>query len=469
MQFIKFLHKICSIKSLYFLVRAIPMTTASLQSNQKVDCILSARWIATVDKDNTLLENHSVVIKDDIIIDVLPTDQIESQYHSVVKYPLGDSLLIPGLINTHGHLAMSLMKGIADDLPLQTWLEQHIWPKESKFVDESFVFDGTRLAMAEMLKTGTTSFADMYFFPDSAIEAVESFGVHATFYPPVLDFPTQWAQNSDEYIAKALALSENYLGHKHIQVGFGPHAPYTVSDAPLIEVAKLAADKNLNVQIHVHETAFEVEQSLQQHQMRPLKRLEKLGVLSTNTQCVHMTQIAEEDVEILKAAGSHVIHCPESNLKLASGFCPINTLKNAGINVALGTDGAASNNDLDLLGEMKTASLLAKGVAQDASAINADESLRMATINGAKALGIEKQRGSLEIGKVADIVAINFDKVGTLPLYNPISQLVYSSNSSVISHVWVGGKCAMSEGKLSFLDEDNLIKIAQKWSQKLSV
>ena len=443
-------------------------TDASSHTPTSVDAILSARWIAPVDQNKTLLTDYSLVVHQQKILDILPTAQALKQYKTNHHSDLQDHLLIPGFINTHGHAAMSLMRGIADDLALQTWLEQHIWPIEAQFVDDSFVYDGTTVAIAEMLKNGTTTFCDMYFSPNASLQAINDHGIKATLFPPILDFPTPWAANANEYIEKALNLLELSRNIPNTSIGLGPHAPYTVSDTPLKEIAELSKQHSLLVQIHVHETAFEVSSSIEKHGIRPLERLLNLGVLGPQTHCVHMTQIDQKDIDVLKQTQSHVVHCPESNLKLASGFCPVHSLKQNGINVSLGTDGAASNNDLDMIGEMKTASLLAKGVAGDASALNCYEALEMATINGAKALGCENTRGSLEVGKDADIVAISMNQLNSQPLYNPISQLVYTVTRDQVTHVWINGKLMLENGQLTTLNEDSLLKKAKHWAQKLN-
>jgi 5-methylthioadenosine/S-adenosylhomocysteine deaminase len=308
----------------------------------------------------------------------------------------------------------------------------------------------------------------MYFFPEAAAKAAFESGIRAQITFPVFDFPSAWGQGPDEYLSKGLALNDDYRSNELITIGFGPHAPYTVSDEPLQRIATIAEEMQAPIQIHLHETAFEVEESIKNTGKRPIQRLADLGLLSPLTQCVHMTQINEEDLELLKSTGAHIVHCPESNLKLASGFCPVDTLQQSGINVALGTDGAASNNDLDLLAELRTAALLAKGVSGNASALNAHQALRMATLNGAKAMGIDHLTGSLEAGKAADVIAIAFDELESLPLYNPASQLVYTQRSHRVTHSWVNGKCLMRDRQLQTLSEHEIITKAQRWQKKIA-
>ncbi len=436
-------------------------------STESVDLIVHARWVLGAQDSHALLEEHCVVIKGERIIDVMPSDEAAKLYDASTQISLAEHVLMPGMVNAHGHAAMSLLRGAADDLPLMSWLEDYIWPLEGRWVAPEFVYHGTQLAIAEMLLSGTTCFADMYFFPDEAARAASEIGIRAQMACPVLDFPTAWAQDSEEYISKATALHDQYRHHPLISVAFGPHAPYTVSDAPLLKIATFAEELDIPIHIHVHETAQEVSDAVASSGKRPLQRLADLGLISPRLLCVHGTQLNEADIALLSDNGASVAHCPESNLKLASGFCPVAQLQAAGINVALGTDGAASNNDLDMFAEMRTAALLAKAVAGDASALPALQALRMATINGAKALGLDSQIGSLETGKCADMIAVRLDGLNSLPLYNPLSQLVYSTHSQQVSHVWVGAKLLVDAGSLTSIDVEALRSAVQTWQQRI--
>lgn len=434
---------------------------------QRIDLLISARWLIPVAPEQKIYENAAIAIDNGKIIAIIeegsPLDAYTPSEHRV----LDQHIVIPGLINAHGHTAMSLLRGFADDLPLQIWLEEHIWPAEGQWVSADFVRDGSQLAIAEMLRSGTTCFSDMYFFPEETAKAAEEVGIRCQLNTPILDFPTAWGENADDYIDMGLALHKQYSSSELVNIGFGPHAPYTVSDAPLKRIAQLSREFDIPVQIHLHETADEVATSIEQKTLRPSERLEQLGLFSERLQCVHMTQVDDSDIARLHRNGTHVIHCPESNLKLASGFCPVKKLQDAGINVALGTDGAASNNDLDLLGEMRTASLLAKGVSGDASALNAHQALQMATLNGAKAMGLEKTIGSIEVGKAADITAISLDSLESTPLFNPVSYLAYSQCSHQVSHVWVDGKLLLNNRELQTLDEASLRDNAEQWAQRI--
>ncbi|GAB1268551.1 TRZ/ATZ family hydrolase [Aurantivibrio infirmus] len=435
---------------------------------QNVDLLINARWIIPVIPEDKVFKDCSLAISDGLIVAIVPSAEARKRYSPRDEINLLDHALIPGLINTHGHAAMSLMRGFADDKPLMDWLENHIWPTEAKWVSEEFVFDGTQLAMAEMLRSGTTCFSDMYFFPDQAAKAAQLAGMRAQICAPILDFPSAWAQDADEYINKSLSVHDDFRSSDLINVGFGPHAPYTVSDEPLKRIAMLADEMQAPVQIHLHETAFEVENAIQQQGVRPIERLQKLNLLTPLVQCIHMTQLIDADIEILKTTGAHVVHCPESNLKLASGFCPIGKLFDAGINVALGTDSAASNNDLDLFSEMKTAALLAKAVSSDATALDAHQALRMATINGAKAIGQETTIGSLEPGKAADICAVQLNDIESSPIYNPVSHLVYTNIGHKVSDVWVNGKRLLNKRQLTTLNREEILQKTQHWQAQLS-
>jgi len=347
------------------------------------------------------------------------------------------------------------------------WLQNHIWPAEQKWVSEAFVRDGTDLAIAEMLRCGTTCFNDMYFFPEIVAQQAVQHGIRANIGLIVFDFPTVWAENADAYLTKGLALHEQLRHEALISMSFAPHAPYTVSDAPLRNVITYADEMNLTVHMHLHETAHEVEEQKTQNGQTPLQRLHELGLLTPSFIAVHMTQLSAEDIQLYAETGGHIVHCPESNLKLASGFCPVAQCLAAGINVALGTDGAASNNDLDMLSEMRTAALLGKGVAGDASAVSAVTVLEMATINGARALGLDAEIGSLRIGKAADVVAIDLSELETQPLFNPLAQIVYAASRHQVSDVWVSGKQLLKKRELTSLDLPVLRQKIKLWQARL--
>lgn len=431
-----------------------------------VDTLIHPGWIVPVLPHGVVLENYSIALTEDRISALLPRDQAQSiQAGQVLELP--GHVLLPGLVNCHGHAAMSLLRGYADDQPLMPWLEQHIWPAEQAHVSEQFVGDGTELAIAEMIRSGTTTFSDMYFFPNIAAATAQRLGMRCQITFPIFDFPTAWGKDADDYISKGLALRDDLKHSALVTVVFGPHAPYTVCEANLAKIATLAAELDAPVHIHLHETAGEVLLAVEQHGERPLDTLHRLGLLGPRTQCVHMTDLGDQDIALLAATGAHVVHCPQSNMKLASGTCRVGALMDKGVNVALGTDSAASNNDLNLFGEMQAAALLAKLHSSDASALPAADALAMATINGARALGLDERIGSLEVGKQADLIAVDLSGPETQPLYHPLSQLVYACNGSQVSHSWIAGELVMANRELTHIDLAALTKRINQWQQRI--
>src|SRR5487761_112452 len=432
------------------------------------DLVIYARWIIPVEPAGAIYEQHALVVRDGRILAILPAAQVHSRFQAKESVELPAHVLIPGFINAHTHAAMILLRGLADDLPLLPWLQENIWPAESRWISPKFVHDGSELAIAEMLRSGTTCFNDMYFFPEITAEVVRHSGIRACLGMLVVDFPTAWGSGPREYLAKGTALRDQYKEDPLLSFAFAPHAPYTLAGNWLKEVRTLADELEVPVHIHLNETAHEIEQSLQQYGKRPLARLAELGLLTPNFMAVHMTQLTDAEIDDLVHCGAHVVHCPESNLKLAIGFCPVAELLAAGVNVSIGTDSAASNNDLDMLGEMRSAALLAKGVAADAAVLPAATALRMATLNGARALGLEQETGSLLPGKWADITAVDLSEPECQPLYNPLSQLVYAASRRQVSDVWVAGRQLLRGGQLTRLDLGNLMERIQRWQQRIA-
>ena len=432
-----------------------------------VDTLIHARWILPVEPENIVYENYAIAIKDDKIKALLSSDDARKKFTAKEEITFKHHALIPGLINSHTHASMSLFRGLANDLPLMEWLNNYIWPAEKKWIAPEFVMDGTKLAIAEMIRSGTTCFNDMYFFPNISAEASIDAGIRAVIGLIAINIPTSWANNDEEYLTKGIGIHDTYKHNPLINTAFAPHAPYTVSNESLKKIAFLAEELDIPIHMHIHETNDEINQSIKEHGKRPLQRLDELGLLSSRLMAVHMTQLEDNEIELLKKYKVNIVHCPESNLKLASGFCPVGKLQNNGINVAIGTDGAASNNDLDMLGEMRTTALLAKGVAKDSTCCNAHTTLKMATLNGAIALGLNKSIGSLKKGKQADIVAIDLEKIETIPLYESISQIIYSSTREQISDVWIAGKRLLCNRKLTTLNLEELISNAKLWEKKI--
>jgi 5-methylthioadenosine/S-adenosylhomocysteine deaminase len=434
---------------------------------QDADRIIAARWIIPVEPAATVLENHSAVVSQGRIVDILPTVQADQRYRTRQRVVLEGHALIPGLINLHTHAAMTLMRGLADDRVLMDWLNNHIWPVETRLVSHEFVHDGTLLACAEMLRGGVTCFNDMYFFPEAVAQAVLQAHMRAAIGMIVVEFPSPYAADAADYLSKGIAMRDHLREEPLLSFCIAPHAPFTVSDATFERVAVYAGKLDVPVHIHLHETANEIRDSLAAHQLRPVRRLQKLGLLGPGLIAVHATHLDDDEIALLGEYGCHVAHCPSSNLKLASGIAPVAQLHRSGVNVGLGTDGAASNNRLDMFTEMRLAALLAKGVSGDPTALPAHAVLEMATLNAARALGLDNRIGSLAKGKLADMVAVNLAAPELAPCYDPLSHLVYAAGREHVTHVWINGEPVVEEGVLSRLDAAELAAKANYWKEKI--
>lgn len=431
---------------------------------ESVDEIITARWVAPIAPQNVVLENHSIAIKNGQILALLPQHEMMQRYQSPIQHQLTTHVLMPGLINAHAHSPMSLFRGLADDLKLMDWLQNHIWPAEQAIINEQSVADGSRLAIAEMLRGGITCFNDHYFFPNTIAETAMACGMRTVVGLVIMSVPTQWAQSEQDYFNRARDTLENGPRHHLIRYALAPHAPYTVSDQSLQQIQTMGEQHQLPIHMHVHETQQEIEDSVRQYGIRPLTRLHQHGLLNERFINVHMVHLIDEEIALLQQTGASVVHCPESNLKLASGFAPIHQLMQANINVALGTDGAASNNDLDLFAEMQTAAMLAKAVSGEPTALPAAEALQMATLNGAKALGLGHEIGSLEPGKWADVIAVDLNNILTQPIYHPMSSLVYAMNRQQVSDVWIHGQHLLKRGEFVLLEIAPIIQQAEHWA-----
>jgi 5-methylthioadenosine/S-adenosylhomocysteine deaminase len=410
--------------------------------------LITPRWLVPVEPAGAVLTDHAVAVRDGRIEAVLPVADARQRFGAYERVELAEHVLIPGLVNAHTHAAMTLMRGLADDLPLMRWLEEHIWPAEKRHVSAEFVHDGTLAACAEMLRGGITCFNDMYFFPEAALEAALEAGMRSSHGIIVIEFPSAYAADAPDYLRKGLELRDRYGDEPLASFCLAPHAPYTVSDASFRQIATLAAELDLPVHVHVHETEHEVQRSLAEHGVRPLERLRRLNLVAPNLIAVHAVHLTAEEIVLLARHGCSVAHCPSSNLKLASGFAPIAKLAAAGVNIALGTDGAASNNRLDMFEEMRLAALLAKAVAGDAQAMPAHQALRAATLGGAQALGLGERIGSISAGKAADLTAVALRGPELAPCYDAVSHLVYAAGREHVTHVWVAGELQVAEGKL---------------------
>lgn len=431
--------------------------------------VLLPRYLVPVRPRGQVLEDHAVVVEGERIAAIQPREEALSRFPAADRVELTSHVLLPGLINMHTHSAMALLRGYADDLELSTWLKEHIWPAEKRWMSADFVRDGTILAVAEMLRGGTTCFNEMYFFPEVIADVVEAAGLRACLGAPVIEFETAWADDFEDYLAKAESLVARLEGNPRIWPALAPHAAYTVDDAMLERISVMAVERDLGVHMHLLEIAWEIQHSLQEYGQRPLKRLDGHGLLNRRFMAIHMAHLGEDDVSLLAERDVNVVHCPESNLKLASGFCPVSQLLEEGVNVCIGTDGPASNNNLDLLGEMRTASLLAKGLANDPCAVDAATALEMTTINAARALGREQSIGSIEPGKQADFCAIDLDWPETQPIHHVLSQVVYAASSRQVSDVWVAGERLLEHGQLTTLDLDEVLALSRRWNRKMGV
>lgn len=433
-----------------------------------VDTLIEARWIIPVEPAGIVLENHALVIKGENILDLLPSGEAAQRYLPRKRVSLPDHAVIPGLVNLHTHAAMNLMRGFADDLPLMRWLEDKIWPTEAQHVSPAFVRDGSLLAAAEMLRGGITCCSDMYFFPEAAAEAFLEAGLRAAIGMTTIEFPTAYASDAGDYLAKGLAARDRFRDESLLSFTLAPHAPYTVADKTLERIGTLSAQLDLPIHIHIHETRQEIQDSLKIHGMRPLARLDLIGLISPDLIAVHAAHLEPDEITLLARHGSHIAHCPTSNMKLASGIPPIANILKKGGNIGLGTDGAASNNRLDMFQEMRHAALLGKVSSGDAAALDAHTVLKMATLSGAQALGLGDITGSLKPGKKADICAVNIGEWLAQPCFDPTSHLIYVTDREQVSHVWVNGKHRVNNAQITDLEPAKLLALARLWQNTLS-
>ncbi len=429
--------------------------------------ILSPKWLIPVVPAGVILEDHSLVITGSTITDLCPREAALRLYPGHQEILLDRHALTPGFINAHGHAAMTLLRGYADDKALMDWLNNYIWPAENQFMTEAFVYDGTSLAIAEMIRSGTTCGIDTYFFPNASAKAYLDLGFRAQVSMPIIQFPTPWASSEEEHLIKAIEVHQKIKAEPLLTTALAPHAPYTVSDEGFAKVARYADDINVPIHLHLHETETETTDAVAATGERPIARMQRLGILTPRLQAVHMTQLTSDEIQLLKANNINIAHCPDSNLKLSSGYCPVPTLLAAGINVAVGTDGVASNNNLDMSAELRSAALLAKGMSGDPTAVSAQQALAMGTINGAKLLGLEDKLGSLEPGKLADIIAIDLSEPLSQPVHNPISQIIYSASGSDVSHVWIHGQAKLADKTFVDIDVPDILRRANEWRETI--
>ncbi len=440
-----------------------------MQSVNNIDLLIEPDWILPVEAAEVVLENHAVAVDGGRIVEVLPAKEAGQRFHAKSRKRLEGHVLIPGLTNLHTHAAMALFRGLADDLTLMDWLSKHIWPAEGRYVSEQFIYDGTLLACSEMLKGGITCMNDMYFFPEQAGQAALDTGMRACLGIVLIEFPTPYASDAQDYLRKGLAARDRLKNEVLISFCMAPHAPYTVSDSSFEQIVTLAEQLDLPIHVHLHETEGEIADHIKQYGVRPIERMQRLGLLSPRLIAVHAVHLADMEIALLAAQGCSVAHCPASNLKLASGLARVGELLDAGVNVGIGTDGAASNNRLDILGELRLAALVSKAESRDARTMSAHTALRMATLDGAKALGLDQHIGSIKPGKYADLAAIDLSAALELtPCYDPASHLVYAAGREHVTHVWVQGKEVVSDGQLNDVDEHRLLAKARSWQRQIA-
>lgn len=435
-------------------------------STHHYEQLITARWIITVEQDGAVLDNHSLAINDGKIVAILSPAELAA-VSATEHINLDNHVLMPGLINLHGHSAMTLLRGMADDKALMDWLQNHIWPAEGKHVSDAFVFDGALLAMGEMFRSGTTTINDMYFYHAAMARAGLAAGMRTFVGCSILEFPTAYGQNADDYISKGLAEAAQFSGEELVRFTLAPHAPYTVSDDTFRKVVTLAEQKDMLIHCHIHETMDEVNSSIEQFKQRPLARLHNLGMLSPRLIAAHMVHLTDDEIALVAKHGVSIAHNPTSNMKLASGIAPVQKLLAAGVTVGIGTDGAASNNKLDMLSETRMGALLAKVGTLDPTAVPAATAIRLATLNGARALGIDDKVGSIKVGKQADLIAIDMATLETSPNFDPISHVVYAAGREQVSHVWVNGRAVLAQRKLTTLDEAELKARADDWRVRI--
>jgi 5-methylthioadenosine/S-adenosylhomocysteine deaminase len=411
--------------------------------------LIQPRWIAPVTATSPVLTDHAVALRGDLIEALGPTPELLQRYPEATIESLPGHLLTPGLVNAHSHAAMSLLRGAGDDLPLKRWLEERIWPIEQALVSDEFVYNGALLACHEMLLGGITCFSDMYFFPEATARAALAMRMRAVLGIVVFEFPTAYGAGPSDYLSKGLALRDEMRDQPNLGFTLSPHAPYTTSDASLRRVASLAAELQLPVATHLHETAGEIAESLAQYGLRPIERLDKLGLLGPEFIAIHGVHMSDEDIDRLARAGASHAHCPHSNLKLASGIARVGAMARKGVNIAIGTDGAASNNRLDLLAEGRLTGLLAKAESGDAALFDAHRVLHAMTRAGADALGLGDRIGSIEPGKQADLMAVDLSALQYLPVYDPVATLIHAAGREAVTDVWVAGKRVVEGRQIS--------------------
>ena len=437
-------------------------------AGEQADWIWTARYVVTMDAQRRVIENGAVAIRGDRILAAGPRAEIERNYQARRRLDAPVSLIAPGLINTHTHVPMSLFRGIADDLRLEEWLEKHIFPAEAKNVNAEFVRWGTRLGCLEMALSGTTTFADMYYFEDVVAEAAKEAGLRAVVGETILKFPSPDAKTPAEALAFNERLIQRFRNDPLIVPAVAPHALYTNEDATLKAARTLANRHGVPLMVHVSETSVELDNAVQERGASPVVLLDRLGIFNGRSIAAHAVWMDDGDLEILRDRGVGIAHCPSSNMKLASGVAEVKKMLAMGLAVGLGTDGpAGSNNDFDMFEEMDLAAKLQKVISRDPRALPAPQAFEMATILGARVLGLEGEIGSLEAGKRADLITVRLDAPHAVPLYNVYSQLVYALKGSDVEHVMVNGRLIVRSRRMLTLNAPQVLAAAEKYKQQI--
>ena len=432
-----------------------------------VDYIIYADYVLPMDESLTVIKDGAIAVKGTRVLKVGTSQDISRYYAPEVVINGKQKVVFPGLINTHTHAAMVYFRGIADDQPLKEWLENHIWPAENRWLSPEFVSDAIELACLEMLKGGITTYNDMYFYEDAAAEATKRVGMRAALGAGILDFPTKSARTVDEYFENAESFIRDWKGDSLITPCVAPHALYTCGPETLKRAKRVAVKYDVPIHIHLSETKWEVEEIKSMYAMMPVEYLDSLGFLDEKVLAVHCVWVTDREMEVLAERKVGVSHCIESNLKLASGIAPVVEMLKAGIKVAFGTDGAASNNDLNIFSEMSTAAKLEKTLSEDPTALDAKTAFLMATRWGAEVLGLGRITGSIEEGKAADLVMADLNKPHLVPMYNIYSHIVYAMRPSDVEMVMVDGKVVVNDGELTTGDESEILQKAMDWAEKI--
>ena len=445
------------------LVLAVPAFHPGLSARQatEVSLIVANGIVITVDGTRRILNPGSVAINGTQIVAVDTAAAISARYRSANTIDATGKVVMPGLINTHTHAAMVMFRGLGNDLNLMDWLQQYIFPAEAKTVSPEFVRVGTRLALLEMIQSGTTTFADMYYFEEEVAKVTKAAGMRGVLGQTVIEFPVADAKTPADALARTEAFAKQFEHDELITPSIAPHSVYTLDAKTLTAVSQLAKRLMIPIQIHLAETQAEIGRSQERHQMRPVAILERLNFWAPTTIAAHGVWINDDEITLLKQREVGIAHNPESNMKLSSGTAPVMKYRQAGVSVGIGTDGAASNNDLDMFEAMRQAAFQQKLVSMDPTAITAAEALEMGTLGGARALGRGQRLGSLEVGKLADLIIVGMSKARQQPLYDPVAQIVYASRGDDVETTIVNGKVLMRDRKVLTMDEAAVLRDAR--------